>query len=1327
MLRWWSFWSKFSSRWASRVLWTGGWLLAGLAIVISVSFLGLRYWALPNIDEWRPNLAAQLAKLLEQPVSIVSMDAVLVGWQPQLRVQGLKVGESTAEPGPWLDVGSAMARLSWRTLLEGGPRFSALEIDQVQVRIERDKSGQWWVAGKRMEQSKSQDDRWLRDLLQQRNVQARSVNVVVRDHTQEIAGGAQISVGVDQWRAHGIGRTWRSTGQIGSLNIGTKPMVLAPIEVMLDAVREPRLPVGQVTSWRGEAYAAAGNIDLAPLNAFEQARVLGDAPQGSVSLALWSKFAQGQWSDARVKASARQLKLPHVERGAFDVDVKLDPVEPKVRGEMQRIKLVAHRANADLGRERTLELNAGAQMVWSAKRGVESFQAQSPKIELGPWAEWAKTLPLPDDALGRWLRVAQLQGRVSELKIDADRSDEPRLAASARFAGLKVDHGQHPTWPSVQGLDGQVELTQADGSLMLEGNKTRLRLPSVFEDPEVALDTLAAKLRWKRVAGDSTKPHWQVMLDKVEFANVDTAGGVSGQYSTAQQGPGLVDLKGQLSRANALAIARYLPLRMNPMVRSWVKQSILGGSADDVRFELAGDLYEFPFHDDMPGRFKLQARLKDATLKYSPDFPEITAMDSVLKFDRDTVDISVRSGKIFGVELKDSRARIADVRTPLLVVEGNGTGPAQDMIRFVNQSPVATRIDDFTAETKATGDAQLQLSLSVPLANIANTSVRGAVFFIDNTIKLDNVLPPFGGVTGRLEFSDQGLRLRDIGAQFLGGPIKVQGQTPGPGMFDLQASGTITADGIRSQMDNPLTRELFGQTQYQARIDVRKRQAKVSITSDLTGLGSRLPAPFGKSVEMTWPLRVSSAPIVASAGNDETQRSLGDLISVRIRDDIQVEVERKRDPKTERMLIKRAAFGLDLPAQLPDSGFAVAVRNPKVDLDAWSPYLIPDTTKESGDQPNPDFAPDFSLLPSQITAVADEVMVAGKKLNGVVFGATRVGGFWRANVASRQINGFFNWREAGPGQRVGSIQARFARLEIPADEASEIESLIDQSPATLPSINLMAEEFIVGGKAMGELRLIATNAGTPSRPVWRLDELILQQPSATLRASGQWALPSGQLNRRTALSIDLELRDSGALLDAMGFPNTLKNGAGSIVGQLGWNGAPTSLDYGSLSGQFKMELGKGQFLKTDPGLAKLIGVLNLQSLQRRLTLDFSDLFGEGFAFEEIKSDVRVESGIAKSADTTMRSPVAKVSINGAVDLARETQQLRVQVQPEINAGLASLGYAALVNPAIGLGTLAAQALLRRPLQELFTNEYEISGSWVSPTVRELTRRERAKE
>jgi uncharacterized protein YhdP len=135
----------------------------------------------------------------------------------------------------------------------------------------------------------------------------------------------------------------------------------------------------------------------------------------------------------------------------------------------------------------------------------------------------------------------------------------------------------------------------------------------------------------------------------------------------------------------------------------------------------------------------------------------------------------------------------------------------------------------------------------------------------------------------------------------------------------------------------------------------------------------------------------------------------------------------------------------------------------------------------------------------------------------------------------------------------------------------------------------------------------------------------------------------------------------------------------------------------------------------------LLSVLSLQSLPRRLALDFRDLFQEGFAFDNITGDVSVAQGVAHTNNLRMRGVQAAVLMEGSADIDRETQDLRVVVVPEINAGTASLAYA-VINPAVGLGTFLAQMFLRKPLTQAGTREFHVTGPWSDPQVERVQRK-----
>jgi uncharacterized protein YhdP len=291
-----------------------------------------------------------------------------------------------------------------------------------------------------------------------------------------------------------------------------------------------------------------------------------------------------------------------------------------------------------------------------------------------------------------------------------------------------------------------------------------------------------------------------------------------------------------------------------------------------------------------------------------------------------------------------------------------------------------------------------------------------------------------------------------------------------------------------------------------------------------------------------------------------------------------------------------------------------------------------------------------------------------------------------------------------------------------------VTNLLDRQPASVPALNIVIDDFELRGRRLGRVEVQAVNRLAPERD-WELTRLNLSVPEARLSAKGHWAATSGSaaprsgaaaVRRKADFQFELDIADSGALLRRLGGADAIRGGKGRLKGQVAWLGSPLALDAPSLSGQVNVDIEHGQFLQVDPGAARLLGVLSLQSLARRLSGDFRDLFQEGFAFDSVTGDLAIAQGAASTNNLLMRGAQATVLMEGSADIVRETQDLRVVVVPEFSAGAASLAYA-VINPAIGIGAFLAQWALREPLIEANTREFRVTGPWADPQVDAVAR------
>jgi uncharacterized protein YhdP len=259
----------------------------------------------------------------------------------------------------------------------------------------------------------------------------------------------------------------------------------------------------------------------------------------------------------------------------------------------------------------------------------------------------------------------------------------------------------------------------------------------------------------------------------------------------------------------------------------------------------------------------------------------------------------------------------------------------------------------------------------------------------------------------------------------------------------------------------------------------------------------------------------------------------------------------------------------------------------------------------------------------------------------------------------------------------------------------------------LPSVDLNADSFVFEGKDLGRLSVVAD----PEASGWRLQRLQIINPDGNFNVHGSWVI--GDISR-TDVTMRLEVSDIGRFFARLGWPEGVKGGTAVLEGPVSWMGSPSRLDIPSLSGKLRLEASDGRFRQIEPGVAKLLGILSLQALPRRVSLDFKDVFSKGFTFDRISANLDISAGVANTEDFMMEGSAAKVGMRGQVNLAAETQNLNVRVTPSLTESIAVAG--AIVNPAVGVAALIAQKALKDPLGQFASFEYTVTGTWADPVV-----------
>ena len=163
-----------------------------------------------------------------------------------------------------------------------------------------------------------------------------------------------------------------------------------------------------------------------------------------------------------------------------------------------------------------------------------------------------------------------------------------------------------------------------------------------------------------------------------------------------------------------------------------------------------------------------------------------------------------------------------------------------------------------------------------------------------------------------------------------------------------------------------------------------------------------------------------------------------------------------------------------------------------------------------------------------------------------------------------------------------------------------------------------------------------------------------------------------------------------------------------------WPGHAAQFQTNILSGQFKVHAADGRFAKIEPGAGKLLGLMSLQSLPRRITLDFRDIFSEGLAFNKIDGDVKIVNGVMSTDNFEIKGPAAYIKTTGEASLPTEKVNLKMKVAPLVGEG-AALGAAVFLTPVVGAGVYAISKLLEGAL----SYELRVTGPWDDPQVDEV--------
>lgn len=1240
-------------------------LLVGIAVLVIAA--GTLVGAVRLLDRAVPGYRAEVAEWvsghLDQPLEIGAMDLAWTWTGPVLRLGDVGLLRQE-EDETVLHLRELRLHFGFWDLLRGIRRPDGLALAGVELTLHRDEQRDWRLLGlSGAGDSDPMDAGDLGGWLDQVD------RVRVEDGRLRVTDAAHPEMALNVTDIAGTLRnnSPRHRARIqAQLPAGVAGHVELDIFILGDFDRIDEL--------QGHTYLRIEEIAGADL--LQAAGIGGEHLYGGEGeLEIWSDWRRGRFSGARASLSLDPLHLvrdgesPTPLLPATSVDASAEPGEG---AQVYRLTLDALRT----ARGGALPTIGGA--TFRVREGSAEGRLRDLPAALA--ADWLK-LAAPGQ-----LSTAGASGTLDELRWryggDGDWSLDGAFSSVAiRHADTGLESGRFDGRWSLGGDGGELEITAGSGEVAVD-RYLQDRLP---------LQAAHGRITWR-----DTADGWHVAAHDLHLAAAGTAITGGGDLDLPADGPPVADLAFEWSSQDLPALFTHVPQAAdlpNPRLRDWLPDAIRSGRVTSGQVRIAGPLDRFPMTGDA-GEFRVTAEAEDVTLAYKPGWPELSAAAGGMTLAGDDLDVRVRSGRMLGVTVGPAQAHIADVREPVLKVDGEVRGgDAQRMLGFLAQSPLAEKFGRLPETLTLTGKADLAIDLSIPLKDeLGEPAITGRVEVAGLRAEHAALPEPLTGLTGHLRFDLGGVYTDDLAGELAGLPFTASLAPAADDALAIQAQAALRLPEHQAALDafgvpGWLIDSGEGAADWEVALEAGASggMSDLTLSSDLAGMVLALPEPAGKEAQARTPTRVT-----VTGDRDRLRVDYGDRVRLDLRFD------------EDGLWSGDAIFG-DAEVTPPEGRGWWLGGNPAVlDVTAWRRLLA------SGDGA-PGGVPDLRGAELSI----GELRVAGQRLRDLDLHLVPLVGDdgWFARLGGKAGHGTARWLLRPDRDR---IEVRLERLRMqplpPAPEPRDIGGEPIE-PATLPLLDIDVGALVVAGTDFGRLDLV-----TGARP----DGLAVEHLNVTdgvmdLRADGAWWRTDGQ----TEANLNGRLRGSGiaTLLEMLGYTANISADDADIETELRIAPNPRGLTPDTLNGRLALSLENGRLAAVEPGAGRVLGLVNFYALPRRLLLDFRDVLGKGTAFDSLEGTFRIDSGNAYTDNLTIDTPSADIQISGRVGLAARDYDQRVTITPQVS-GAAAIAGTVLGGPAVGAAVWVAQQFLGKPISELTRVSYRLTGSWDNPEIEE---------
>jgi len=1250
--------------------WGSGALLASLVLLYIAARI---YW--PTVATSQLDLEALLTRTTHHTVRLGRVEPYWDGLNPGVRVWGATVyGEDGRTPS--VRIAEVQGTVALLPLLWGRVEVGRLVLSRPVLTLVRDEDGRIAVAGlaSRPQQSPGGAAAWL---LQQ-------PRVIVQDGEMRWVDAREAGTALLLSRL-----------EIDLRNSGERHRVAVSANLPRALCRECSLALDisgnpLAGPWDGEVSLRAQGLNITALPLALRER-LPETLQGQFDLQLWSDWSGGrpQWvrGDAAVKALRAPLggERPPLALRELAANVIWRADGSGWRLDLTDLKLALSRRRWSAGRLRITKGDAES-----------SLEVQH--VELDDVTAFAANYQSLHPMLKRWvdMRPAGALERV-DVRLRGPFDKPEAFTAKARL--LDVGVAAYERVPGVRGLSGNVSFDANRGDLEIDAADAALDLPTVFRAP------LHARRATGMVHWEKTATAWRITGDDLRVTGDDGtgSGAMTFELPHDRSVSPVLRLYVDFRDGNGAHAARYYPAyHLPPRTLEWMEWAFLGGRVLSGHLIYEGPIRAWPFEAGQ-GRFEIRGRVRDGVYRYLRGWTPLTQAEANVAIDGPNVRVTGqgRIGTLLARNVSVEVKRAEDGQGRLARVQAQVEGPVAETLRVLQtvDSSRATAWQTYARDiARAEGTGKLDLDVQIPIRQERGPSFLASYRFTNAALKLADG-GGLEGANGFVSFSEAGLRESSVQGTLFGGPLVLAAAHNGGELHVHAAGKVLPAELLRGR--RPLAERVSGDIDWSLAWQNRPSGPQVRAQADLRAVRSRLPAPLAKadatSLDALTISTEQSAPgtlVLALNGGSALNGKLAFA----------------REDGDWRFQKGRIDVGKPTTRLPQANGLEVGLNIDALDVDRWLP-LIGTGTSPAAATATPPFL-------TALTADIKRLDLANRRWGRLFVHLVQRGSEWRTVLDGDALAGegaLVFAPKTPPRIRLDLAYLRLperAEAQAPAQDKDKDKEATD--PRRLPTLDLHALSFEYKQRKFGELNF----AAAPYEQGWRVERMNLTRPEMKLVTRGVWRIVGER--QATDLNIEFDSDNMGATLDGFGSTGQMADGKVKLRANLSWPGSPMRPALAGLDGKIELTAEKGRFLKFDPGAARLFGLLDLRSIGRYLTLDFSPAFGKGFVFDAIHGTITLERGNAYTRDFVVRGPSLGMGANGRIGLAAEDYDLVLEASPKFDSTLTLTSWG-LFGPGAAAAVLALQKLFKRQIEAGTRITYVVKGPWDNPKVTKLSK------